>query len=86
MGLNLNTVHSCEVQRPDVRTTTHLSLKHDTMICICKYSGEAEVERNTFTTAAVEVGGWPAPGPGSFTPGKDPVHIVQEAEWALRPI
>jgi hypothetical protein len=27
-------------------------------------------------------GGWPAPRPGRFTPGKDPVPIVQEAGWA----
>jgi hypothetical protein len=27
--------------------------------------------------------GWLAPRPGRFTPGKDPVSIVQEAGWAL---
>jgi hypothetical protein len=27
-------------------------------------------------------GGWSAPRPGHFTPGKDPVPIVQEAGWA----
>jgi hypothetical protein len=27
-------------------------------------------------------GGWSAPRPGRFTPGKDPVPIVQEAGWA----
>ena len=26
--------------------------------------------------------GWSTPHPGSFTPGKDPVPIVQEAGWA----
>ena len=26
--------------------------------------------------------GWSAPRPGRFTPGKDPVPIVQEAGWA----
>ena len=26
-------------------------------------------------------GGWSAPRPGRFTPGKDPVPIVQEAGW-----
>jgi hypothetical protein len=31
-------------------------------------------------------GGWSAPHPGRFTPGKDPVPIVQEAEWAPRPV
>jgi hypothetical protein len=30
-------------------------------------------------------GGWSAPRPGRFTPGKDPVPIVQEAEWAPGP-
>jgi hypothetical protein len=27
-------------------------------------------------------GGWLAPRPARFIPGKDPVPIVQEAEWA----
>jgi hypothetical protein len=33
---------------------------------------------------ALEVGGWLKPRPGRFNPRKDPVPIVQEAEWALR--
>jgi hypothetical protein len=33
-------------------------------------------------TSALEVGGWSAPRPDHFTPGKDPVPIVQEAGWA----
>jgi hypothetical protein len=33
-------------------------------------------------TSALEGGGWSAPRPGRFTPGKDPVPIVQEAGWA----
>jgi hypothetical protein len=36
-------------------------------------------------TSALEGGGWSAPRPGRFTPGKDPVPIVQEAEWAPGP-
>jgi hypothetical protein len=31
-------------------------------------------------------GGWSAPRPGRFTPGKDPVPIVQEAGWAPRSV
>jgi len=34
-------------------------------------------------TLAIDGGGWPTPGPTLFTPGKDPVPIVQEAGWAL---
>jgi hypothetical protein len=30
----------------------------------------------------VRRGGWSASRPGRFTPGKDPVPIVQEAGWA----
>jgi hypothetical protein len=30
--------------------------------------------------------GWLAPRPGRFTPGKDPVRIVQKAGWAPRPV
>jgi hypothetical protein len=35
---------------------------------------------------ALEGGGWSAPRPGRFTPGKDPVPIVQEAGWASGPV
>ena len=31
-------------------------------------------------------GGWSAPRPGPFTPGKDPVPIVQEAGWGPGPV
>ena len=31
-------------------------------------------------------GGWLAPRPGRFTPGKDPVPIVQKAGWATGPV
>jgi hypothetical protein len=31
-------------------------------------------------------GGWSASRPGRFTPGKDPVPIVQEAGWAPGPV
>ena len=30
--------------------------------------------------------GWSTPRPGRFTAGKDPVPIVQEAEWARGPV
>jgi hypothetical protein len=33
-------------------------------------------------TSAIDEGGWSAPRPGRFTPGKVPVHIVYEAGWA----
>jgi hypothetical protein len=35
---------------------------------------------------ALERGGWSAPRPGHFTPGKDTVPIVQEAGWAPGPV
>ena len=37
-------------------------------------------------TSALDGGGWSTPLPGRFTPGKDPVTIVQEAEGALGPV
>jgi hypothetical protein len=33
-------------------------------------------------TSVLEGGRWSAPRPGRFTPGKDPVPVVQEAGWA----
>ena len=32
------------------------------------------------------MGGWSTPHPCRFTPGKDPVPIVQEAGWAPGPV
>ena len=37
-------------------------------------------------TSALDVGGWSAPRPDRFTPGKDPVPIVQEAGWTPGPV
>jgi hypothetical protein len=34
----------------------------------------------------IEAGGWSAPRPGRFTPGKDPVSIVQNVGWAPGPV
>jgi hypothetical protein len=31
-------------------------------------------------------GGWSAPRPGRFIPGKDPALLVQEAGWAPGPV
>jgi hypothetical protein len=41
-----------------------------------------DVQLCTLLTSALEEGGWSAPHPGRFTPGKDAVHIVHEAGWA----
>ena len=42
---------------------------------------------STFSlTLALIGGGWSAPRPGRFTPGKDPVPIVQEAGSAPGPV
>jgi len=30
--------------------------------------------------------GWLTPIPDQFTPGDEPVHTIQEAEWALGPV
>ena len=38
------------------------------------------------STSALDGGGWATLRPGRFTPGKDPVPIVQEAAWATGPV
>jgi hypothetical protein len=43
--------------------------------------GWVGIELYSFLTSALEGGGWSAPRPGRFTPGKDPVPIVQEGVW-----
>ena len=37
-------------------------------------------------TSALRWGVWSAPSPGRFTPGKEPVPIVQETVWAPGPV
>jgi hypothetical protein len=48
--------------------------------------GGVEVYLYSFSTLALAGGWWSAPCPGCFTPGKEPVPIVQEAGWALAPV
>jgi hypothetical protein len=48
--------------------------------------GWIDVQLYPFLTSALEGGGWSAPRPGRFTPGKDPAPIVQEAGWASGPV
>ena len=48
-----------------------------------------EEQRYTSTlpsTSALNGGGWSTPRLGRFTPGNDPVTIVQEAGWAPGPV
>jgi hypothetical protein len=47
---------------------------------------EVEVQLYSFLISALERGGWSAPHPGRFTPGKDPVPIVKEAGWVPGPV
>jgi hypothetical protein len=37
-------------------------------------------------TSVLDGGAWSTPRPGHFTPGKDPVPVVQEAVWAAGPV
>jgi hypothetical protein len=51
--------------------------------------GWIEAYLYTFVTSALEGGVWSASRPGRFTPGKDPVSIVQEAvhssvQWKIK--
>jgi hypothetical protein len=48
--------------------------------------GEYMYSTTLSLTSALDGGGWPTPRPGRFTPGNDPVPIVQEAGWAPGPV
>jgi hypothetical protein len=41
---------------------------------------------NLPSSSVLEGGGWSAPSPGRYTPGKDPLPIVKEAGWATGPV
>jgi hypothetical protein len=52
-----------------------------------KAQGTAELyTANLSLTSGLDRGGWSTPCPGRFTPGKDPVPIVQEDGWAPGPV
>jgi hypothetical protein len=38
------------------------------------------------SASALDGGGWSTSRPGRFTPGNDPVPIVQEAAWVIVPV
>ena len=48
--------------------------------------GEQMYSSTLPSTSALDGGGWSAPRPGRFTPGKDSVRIVKEAGWAPEPV
>ena len=48
--------------------------------------GEQMYSSTLPSTSALDGGGWSTPRPGRFTPGKDPVPIVQQAGWAPGPV
>ena len=48
--------------------------------------GEQMYSSTPLSTSALDGGGWSTPRPGRFTPGKDPIPIVQEAGWAPGPL
>jgi hypothetical protein len=45
--------------------------------------GEYRYSTTLSLTSALDGGVWSTPRPGRFTPGNDPVPIVQEAAWRL---
>jgi hypothetical protein len=45
-----------------------------------------DVSMYSFFNLVNRWGGWSTPRPGSFSPGKDPVPLVQEAGWATGPV
>ena len=52
-----------------------------------KAQGSAELYRVYLSsTSGLDRGRWSTPRPGRFTPGKDPVPVIQEAGWASGPV
>ena len=49
-------------------------------------NGEQRYSSTLSFTSALDGNGWSTPRPGRFTPGKDPVPVVQEAGWAQGPV
>jgi len=58
----------------------HPRTGHEGLVGEWKYSYTLSL-----TSAAMGVSGWSTPRPGCFTPGNDPVLIVEEAGWVPGP-
>jgi hypothetical protein len=48
--------------------------------------GRGRYSSNSSACSVLQGGGWSAPHPGHFTPGKDAVPIVQEEGWPSVPV
>jgi hypothetical protein len=48
--------------------------------------GEYRYSSTLSLTSALDGGGWSSPRSGPFTPGNDPVPIVQQGGWAPGPV
>jgi len=51
-----------------------------------RHRGGVEIRLYPFFNLLCKWSRWLTPRPGRLTPWKDPVHIVQEAGWAPRPV
>ena len=55
------------------------------ILCVSEYTGGIEVQLYSFFNTGARWGAWSS-RPGCFTPGKDPVPIVQEDGWVPGPV
>jgi hypothetical protein len=66
---------------------TPAGIEPATLPCLAKHLNHCDRYSCTLSlTSALDGGGWSTPRHGRFTPGKDPVPILQEAGWASGPV
>jgi hypothetical protein len=71
----ISTVYKCDTKR-----TVKPIICHEGTERWCRYGYTLSL------TSVLDGVGWSSSRPGRFTPGKDPVPIVQEAGWVPGPV
>jgi hypothetical protein len=76
--------YQCRTRLCQTAAKSMLNSKHffATSSRLLRSTGPELIKSRQYYTSALERGGWLAPRPGRFTPGKYPVPIAKEAGWA----
>ena len=84
-----NKIRPCLCTRPVTLTCHNVTCKEGKVLHRTRHeSPEGEQRYNSILslTSALDGNGWSTTRPGRFTPGKDPVPLVQKAGWAPGPV
>ena len=77
---SLQRTYICCDGKSAVKSKVHSRTSHENP------EGEQKYRSTISSTSVLDEDGWQTSNPGRFTPGKDPVPTVQEADWVPGPV